>query len=285
MISIRSFNLSIAVQSALSSFDNLMPSYAASNSNISKMKAIEAIKSVAAASGADFSFMLQKAEQESSFNPRAKASTSSAQGLFQFTEQTWLSMVSRYGEEAGIGNLASKITKNSNGRFIVSDPSARAKILELRNDPKIASVMSVNLDSEHKNILQRNVGGKVGGTELYLAHFLGAGGAVKFLNEMKSNASANASDLLPEAAKANRSVFYNKDGSPKTVAEIYNRFDSKFGKTTAVAASKPAVPNKPIANNALGYNQMSLLNSFKNGSISSSMLDILISSQSLGLKG
>jgi len=242
------------------------------------MKAVAAIKSVASVKNADFSFMLQKATQESSLNPKAKAATSSAQGLFQFTEQTWLSMVSKYGESAGLGSLASQITKNPKGRFTVSDPAARAAILELRNDPKIASIMSVNLDNENKKVLQKNLSGDIGATELYLAHFLGAGGAIKFLKAMKSDPSAAAAELLPAAAKANKSVFYNKDGSFKSVAQIYDRFDAKFGKSSMTA--KNTVPNdKPVNNSGTMGKQVSLPQMPKSGTVSG-MLDLLIAAQS-----
>ncbi|HLV85239.1 MAG TPA: transglycosylase SLT domain-containing protein [Devosia sp.] len=40
--------------------------------------------------GVDFDYLLQTAMRESSLNPQAKAQTSSAVGLFQFLESTWL---------------------------------------------------------------------------------------------------------------------------------------------------------------------------------------------------
>jgi hypothetical protein len=65
--------------------------------------------------------------------------------------------------------------------------------------------------------------------DLYLAHFLGAGGAAKFLKAHDANPNASAASALPGAARANRWVFYNKDGSPRSFAEIRNRFAAKLG--------------------------------------------------------
>ena len=49
---------------------------------------VDAIRDASKRSGVDFKFMLAKAQTESSFDPSAKARTSSASGLYQFIEST-----------------------------------------------------------------------------------------------------------------------------------------------------------------------------------------------------
>jgi hypothetical protein len=173
---------------------------------------VGAIKDAAAETGVNFAYLLQQARAESSFNPEAKAKTSSASGLFQFIESTWTNMVEKYGEKYGIDPNASK-----------------AEILNLRNDPEIASKMAAEFANENKSFLDRKWGGDVGSTELYFAHFMGAGGAAAFLNARDENPAAQAAIIFPKAAAANKNVFYDKaTGRAKTLDEVYAFFDKKF---------------------------------------------------------
>ena len=60
---------------------------------------------------------------------------------------------------------------------------------------------------------------------LYLAHFLGAQGAIAML---KANPDANAADLFPKEAAANENVFFKGPGIPRTVAEVIDRQTKGF---------------------------------------------------------
>lgn len=191
-------------------------------------RVVNAIQSASSKTGVNFSYLMQKASQESSFNPTAKATTSSATGLFQFTGQTWLHMVKTYGEQYGLGDYAAQIQKAPDGKLSVSDPAMRQEILALRKDPQISSEMAAELDKENAAALERKVGGKIGATELYLAHFLGANGASRFIREMRSNPATAAADLMPTAAAANKGVFYTKLGEPRSLQEVYQKFAQKF---------------------------------------------------------
>jgi len=193
----------------------------------------QAIKQASARTGVDFSYLMNKASQESSFDPTAKASTSSATGLFQFTQQTWLQMVKEHGDQYGLGQYADHI-QVANGVAKVSDPNWRQAILSMRNDPTVSAEMAGELDKQNYGALKADVGGKIGPTELYLAHFLGAGGASDFLNIMKTNPNANAAEVLPDAAAANTSVFYDKTGAAKSVSQIYKQFAQKFNRAPDV---------------------------------------------------
>ena len=62
-----------------------------------------AIQKAAQATGTGFSYLLATAKIESGFDPQVKAKTSSATGLFQFIEQTWLQTMKQSGAELGSG--------------------------------------------------------------------------------------------------------------------------------------------------------------------------------------
>ncbi|MDD4616785.1 MAG: transglycosylase SLT domain-containing protein [Alphaproteobacteria bacterium] len=215
---------------------------------------MSAIKKAAYTTGVDFSYLVKKASQESSFDPSAKATTSSATGLFQFTSQTWLHMIKEYGADHGLGEYAAQITKNSDGSLRVANASAKQAILALRKDPSVSAVMAGELDKENAAYLEKKVGGKIGATELYLAHFLGANGASKFIKEMRANPTASAASVLPSAAAANDSIFYAKSGEARSLQQIYTKFAQKFdnSSTRLASAAKGTTPDSStIATTAL----------------------------------
>ena len=94
-----------------------------------------AIRNAAAATGASFDYLLKTALRESNLNPDAKASSSSATGLFQFIDQTWLGTLKKAGASLGYGNYAESIERAPSGRYVVQDPAQRQAIMQLRNDP------------------------------------------------------------------------------------------------------------------------------------------------------
>lgn len=181
---------------------------------------ISAIHKASAKTGVDFDYLMQQAKAESSFNPEAKAKTSSASGLYQFIKSTWMDMINRHGEKYDID--VESMTKK--------------ELLDLRFDPETAANMAAEFASENKAFLDQNWGGDVGATEMYFAHFLGAGGAASFLRAKDENPLAVAADIFPKAASANRNVFYDRQtGKPKTIAEVYDFFDNKFSGTTTTS--------------------------------------------------
>ena len=72
-----------------------------------------AIKQAASVTGTSFEYLLATAKMESDFNPKAGASTSSAHGLYQFIDQTWLATVKDAGGQLGYSQYADAITKTS----------------------------------------------------------------------------------------------------------------------------------------------------------------------------
>lgn len=196
-------------------------------------KISSAIQTASSRTGVDFSYLLKQANVESSFNPTAKAKGSSASGLYQFIESTWLSMVNKYGDKYGLSEQAAKISDSGK----VASKADRQQILALRKDPQLASLMAAEYASENKDYLQSTVGGDVGSTELYMAHFMGPAGASEFLQAMNSNPNAKGSNLFYREACSNPNIFYNADGSSKTLSQIYSYFDNKFDGSGTTSSS------------------------------------------------
>lgn len=217
---------------------------------------LAAVDKASRLTGIDFTYLMNKAKAESSFNPTAKAKTSSATGLYQFIDNTWLAMVKKVGAKYGLGHQAEKITLQDNGRARVTDAKTRQEILALRNDPEIASLMAAEYAAQNKRHLESTVKNcSVGATELYLAHFMGAGGAAKFLSALDTQPKALGADLFPQAAAANKNVFFDKSGRAKSLTQIYDFFDRKFSTspTSSMMASatpprtSPSIPGAVIA--------------------------------------
>jgi hypothetical protein len=173
---------------------------------------------------------------ESNFNPTASASTSSARGLFQFIDQTWLGTVKEAGPQLGYGNYADAITRSSSGSYSVSDPAARSAILKLRDDPAASSAMAGVLTQSNSFRLTGKIGRRPTDGELYMAHFMGVGGAAKLIANAEDNPQASGARLFPNAAAANRSIFYERGGRARSVSEVYSVLTQRY----ASAANSPA---------------------------------------------
>lgn len=209
-----------------------------------------AIASASRKTGIDFNYLMGQAQVESGFRADARAGTSSATGLYQFIDQSWLGVVKEHGAEHGLGWAADSIKQNANGRFYVSDPGVRSAILEMRKDPNVAALMAAEHASDNKDALEGSIGREATGTDLYMAHFLGQGGARSFLKAMDRNPGRIAAGMFPAAARANRSVFYASNGQPRTLQQVYDRLGAKLdsgaaavGATGLASAGATATPS------------------------------------------
>ncbi len=166
----------------------------------------DTINAAANAVGVDPNLMSVMAAIESGFNYAVKASTSSATGLYQFINSTWKTMVSKYGAKYGIAPGTSP------------------------TDPRANALMGAEFLKENIAAISPALGRAPTQTDLYLAHFMGAGGAKKFF---KSDQNALGAQVFPDAAKANPTIFYH-DGKgmsqPKTLAQIYQHFNNLIAK-------------------------------------------------------
>lgn len=185
--------------------------------------------------GVDPSTLTTFAGMESGFNPNAKASTSSATGLMQFTSNTWGGMMAKYGSKYGYSAATTPPT-----------------------DAKASAIMGAHLLKDMGTQIGKATGKPVGVTEAYLGHFLGGGGASSFLKNMDTNPNGIAAEGMQAAAKANQSIFY--DGNrPRTYSEIYSLLAKRlvdkakaFGIPLQAGVPPAGGANAPSASSAEG---------------------------------
>jgi hypothetical protein len=212
-----------------------------------RLSIVAALQNAAAATGSDFHYLLGTAIRESSLQPQARSSTSSAAGLFQFTEQTWLGLVKEHGAKYGLGSMARTITKDACGHYHADNAGDRQAILALRNDPRVSALMAGEYAKTTRAVLQSTLGRGICGGELYAAHFLGADAACKLIRLSETRPDADAAAVFPKAAGANKSVFYHPNGSAKSVREVYDwALKQPGGEGTARLAATGPMPDTQI---------------------------------------
>ncbi len=177
--------------------------------------------------GADPTLLMAVADKESSFSTAVKAQTSSATGLYQFIEQTWLGVIYEFGAKHGLAADAKLIGK-SGRQFVVTDGSQRQRILDMRREPYISALLAAEMLKRDTLRLERALGRHLTGGEIYLIHFLGPDAAQTFIETMEEQPGVKAAELLPKPAQANRPIFYaDAGGETKTlsVSEVHKKFN------------------------------------------------------------
>jgi len=222
-----------------------------------RLRVTGAIKQASSSTGTSFQFLLATAKMESDFNPSAGASTSSARGLYQFIDQTWLATVKEAGADLGYGQYANAITKTRSGNYTVHDPSARQAIMKLRDDPAASSVMAAALTQSNSFQLTGQIGRRPTDGELYMAHFMGVGGAARLISAAEDSPKSSAAGMFPNAAVANRSIFYDREGHARSVSEVYAELNARYAGAvnsqatqTAIALYGNSAPSTSVANAA-----------------------------------
>jgi hypothetical protein len=191
-----------------------------------------AIARAASRSGVDFDYLLAQARIESGLNPGARAGTSSAAGLYQFTKGTWLRTLEAHGAEHGLEWASAAI---EDGRL--RDPAMRSAVMALRFDPDASAAMAAELAQDNAAALTPVLGREPDPAELYLAHFLGSGGAAQFLAALQSDPQQSAAALMPKAAAANRAIFFGPGGGPRSVGGVMELLRGKV----ASAMERPGI--------------------------------------------
>lgn len=242
---------------------------AAAGVDPSRVRIAGAIKQAASSSGTSFEYLLATAKMESDFNPTAGATTSSAHGLFQFIDQTWLGTVKEAGAQFGYGDYADAITRSSDGYYSVGDATARQAIMRLRDDPAAASAMAAVLTQSNSFKLTGIIGRRPTDGELYMAHFMGIGGAAKLITNAEDNPQASGARLFPNAAAANRSIFFDRNGRARSVSEVYSVLTQRFAAAVASPATRSAIasvgdikPSVTVADAAPGIDTATYLSGF-----------------------
>jgi len=220
--------------------------------------------------GVDFDYLLQTAMRESSLNPQAKASTSSAVGLFQFVESTWLQVIKEDGPRLGYGDIAKNIERTGDGDYVIRDPGIKAQVLKLREDPQMAADLAAAFTKSNGEYLHARFGRMPSAGELYIAHFLGAQGAERMFTAGLQDPDQIAAKLFPKQASANRAIFYS-NGEARTIREVYRVLVAKHevgGSNANFAAQQLAggaqAPAAPAVPSRFSPANMSFTGLFKN---------------------
>ena len=212
-----------------------------------------AIRQAARMTGADFQYLLATAQVESNLNPNAQASTSSARGLFQFTEQTWLATLKEQGTALGYGPYANFISRQPSGDYWVSEPRMSGAVMNLRSDPTANSLMAGAFTKANAGKLAARLGRDPSEGELYIAHFLGPTGASRLIGLADTSPLTPAATVFPGAARANPTIFYDGRGNTRNAGEVYRlligRYDiARGGPERATAVALNAGETAPAQN-------------------------------------
>jgi Transglycosylase SLT domain len=215
-----------------------------------------AIRKAAQATGTSFDYLLATARVESDLNPNLTMRSSTATGLFQFIEQTWLGTLKQAGPAFGYGDYANAISQSASGRYVVADPALRNEIMQLRKDPAANALMGGVFTQQNAAVLARRLGRTPSEGELYIGHFFGPYAGAKAIALTRSNPTANAAEVFPAAAAANRPIFYDKQGNARSVAgvcaELTRRYEVARAGTGDRICAQSAAPDhadpKPYPN-------------------------------------
>jgi len=165
-------------------------------------------------------YMKTVAMLESGGDPNAKAGTSngkysSAGGLFQFLESSYEGVTGRKGSGAE------------------------------RFDPKKSTEAMQKLTMMNKGQMEKGLGREVSGEDLYMGHFLGAGGATKFLKAKDQDPNQSAAKFDPAAAESNKSIYYDQKNNnrERSVAEVHSLMTEKYRKQQAAIQGGAKLPD------------------------------------------
>nr|WP_323054700.1 hypothetical protein [Roseibium sp. DSM 29163] len=139
------------------------------------------------------------------------------------------------GPRHGLEKYSDQIERSKNGKYYVSDPQMRREILDLRKDPEISSMMAGALTQKNSDYLERKIGRGPTDGELYMAHFLGAHGASKLIDAAAADPDMRADKVFSAQARANKPIFYERNGKARSMQEVYEVIVSKHDAVTMIA--------------------------------------------------
>jgi Transglycosylase SLT domain len=215
---------------------------------------VETIMKAARATETDPILLMAIADKESSFSTAVKAKTSSATGLYQFIESTWLKVVRDFGAKHGLEKEAKAINWVDD-ELTVADAAERARILELRRDPYLSALLAAEMLKRDRTRIAKRIGRDLSDGETYLAHFLGPDDAERFLEKVVGQPKAAAVKLLPRPARANRSIFFARAGRKLkglSVAEVHGKFEKMMGLRLDRYRNVHQVATAAVATTAVG---------------------------------
>jgi hypothetical protein len=194
---------------------------------------IDAIADAAATVGVDFPYAMAVAARESSFRPDAENRASSAAGLFQFTDVSWMRAIDGFGAGHGYDREAGMIHELDDQRMAASSWDAREHVMRLRYDPHASAAMAAEGMRMDGRRLRALIGREPSWGELYLGHFLGITRARDMVRAVETDPGRLVTDVLPaHVVRANPKVFFETDEAgrrrPLSAAAVIDGLDTWF---------------------------------------------------------
>ena len=193
-----------------------------------RRRLVETVIRAAQRASFDPTILMAIADKESSLRATARASTSSATGLFQFIDKTWLQAVREFGAEHGLAREAQEI-EGPDDKPTIADPDERARVLELRERPYLAAVMAAEMLKRDSGKVAESIGRPLSAGETYLIHFFGPRDANLFMSRFAQTPTVSAAATLPKPAKANRPIFYGDKAKALSVVDVHRKFEDMMG--------------------------------------------------------
>ena len=162
------------------------------------------------------------------------AGASSAKGIGQILDGTALDIFRSAAFQSATGLNTSSM----------SDDQVKA----LRDDPDLAVVGVAIMAKRSNNVIRAATGRNATDAELYMGHFLGEGGLRSLMLGLEADPNASAPALFPDAVKANPTVYKNKDGSDKTLRQLYDELGRTFSRdATGIAYGDDQMRDKVLS--------------------------------------
>ncbi len=179
-----------------------------------------ALTMAAMRTGVSADYLAKLARLESEHDTNAISAQDNGAGLYRLEGPTWLSLMNDHGGAYGKGGYAYDVSCPSDAACVVPTPERQKEILDLRFDGMTSTFLTAELTRTHKAALEVKLGRDATHQDLYLAHIMGPDDAVTFITAAHETPFANASELLPDAAKKRHDLFYGPLGSQRTFASI-----------------------------------------------------------------
>lgn len=186
-----------------------------------------AAQAAAVHTGIDRTVLLAFAASESSLRTSARNGRSSAVGLMQFTEQSWLLAVRRFGHAHGLGELASRITQRQ-GRFGMASEEELSRVLDLRGDARLAASLAAETARFNSARFRGRFGGEAAPDALYAMHVLGTQGGLRLLDAVRREPARPASEVIAASAIAANPRIFRPQGRDLTAAEAMGQLRLRY---------------------------------------------------------
>lgn len=175
----------------------------------------DTILAAAKMAGVDPQAMIAFAGIESSFNPGTGNSSTSAQGLYQFTDGTWTEVLTKYGPKYGIPLGTSKFDARAN------------------------ALMAAEYMKYNASIIKSKIGKNPSLVDLYAAHMSGPGGGPAIMKAFYSNPGMDVISALRNGGIKNETIagmiranptVYGSQQVPKSVAQVVAVYQNAINK-------------------------------------------------------